>query len=263
MYSSLLATSFCLIWVARAGQQQLYFDFLHNANFCSIAERDKVFEETPIQAPLDEKCARGHEYHPGTVSPSSFPGPWTRKSKCLADGISNETYCVYTSETFASGRGISFFTAPSIARRIEAMPAFTKQGVHDNANSLQNAPWEIKTIPGRGKGLFAARNLRRGEKIMANTPVGVYQSNAFFPDYNRGYTYLRAAFEQLPEPTRELVLEMATHNEGDPIMERINTNAFAGEFEGAAHFLLYPETAVSRFDVRDTSLSLHIKENES
>jgi hypothetical protein len=34
-------------------------------------------------------------------------------------------------------------------------------------------------------------------------------------------------------------------SQGDPIMERINTNAFAGEFEGAPHFLMYPETAVS------------------
>ena len=36
-----------------------------------------------------------------------------------------------------------------------------------------------------------------------------------------------------------------SNEEGDLVMERVNTNAFAGEFEGMPHFLLYPETAVS------------------
>ena len=241
MYSSLLATSVCLICLTRAGQ--LPFDFGFKANFCGIAEQDKFLEVTPPQDILDEIYdfdAPNLEY-----DPTSLPGPWTRESKCIADGNTNDTYCIYTSDKFANGRGISFFTAPSIAQRIEALPALTQEGVHDAANVFEDAPWDIKTIPGRGNGLFANRRLRRGDKILADTPVGVYQSDAFFPDYTQGYPYLRAAFEQLPEPTRELVLGMATHNEGDPIMERVNTNAFAGEFEGAAHFLLYPETGVS------------------
>jgi hypothetical protein len=40
-------------------------------------------------------------------------------------------------------------------------------------------------------------------------------------------------------------MRTAAHSQGDPLMERINTNAFAGDFEGAPHFLMYPETAVS------------------
>jgi hypothetical protein len=241
MYSSLLATSFCLICLTRAGQLPLELEF--KASFCSIAEQDKYLPVTLPQDFPDENYdfdRHNHAHDPATLS-----APWTRESKCIADENTNDTYCVYTSEKFANGRGISFFTTPSIAQKIVALPAFSQRGVHDDANDFENAPWEIKTIPGRGKGLFASRTLHRGDKIVADTPVGVYQSDAFFHDYALGYPYLRAAFEQLPGSTRELVLDMATHNEGDPIMERVNTNAFAGEFEGAAHFLLYPETSVS------------------
>jgi len=41
---------------------------------------------------------------------------------------------------------------------------------------------------------------------------------------------------------------------GDPIMERINTNAFSGEFEGENHFLMYPETAKMNHDCRPNAM---------
>jgi len=45
-------------------------------------------------------------------------------------------------------------------------------------------------------------------------------------------------------------MRMASYAAGDEIMERINTNAFAGEFEGEPHFMLYPETALMNHDCR-------------
>lgn len=114
----------------------------------------------------------------------------------------------------------------------------------DGVNDVKDVPWEIKIVPGRGNGLYATRVLHRGDKILAGTPAGVYQSDAFFPDYPIGYKYLRKTYEHLPNATKEVFLRMATHTTGDMVMERINTNAFAGNFEGAPHFLLYPETAV-------------------
>ena len=187
-----------------------------------------------------------HEHTPGSCSHEeakvSF-APWTHEPRCLSDEEAHE-YCVYTNSHFAHGRGISFFTSPSIAKHISSLPAFISPSIHARTNNFSNPPWEIKNIPGRGNGLFATRTLQRGEEIISNTPVGVYQSDAFFPDYQRGYEYLRKTFEQLPNQTQEVMLRTAANNEGDMIMERINTNAFAGEFEGAPHFLLYPETAV-------------------
>jgi len=242
MYLSFLATTFCLLCFTKAGQQPIDFQF--RGNFCSIAEKDDLLNFTLPQSLGDQNYSAestSHLHKP--VKAGSLSSPWTQEPKCIEEGT--ETYCVYTNEKFANGRGISFFTTPTIAKRVTALPAFKDQEIHDNVNVFEDLPWEIREISGRGNGLFATRTLHRGDLILADTPVGVYHSDAFPSDYTLGYVYLRMAFEQLPKPTQNLILNMATHNQGDPIMERINTNAFAGDFEGAPHFLLYPETAVS------------------
>lgn len=175
------------------------------------------------------------------------PKPWSREPQCLIEKGTNESYCVYTNERFANGRGISFFTTPPIAEKVVHLPAFTDPKLHNHVNKFDDdPPWEMRNVTGRGNGLFATRTLHRGDIILASTPMGVYQSDAFFPDYELGYKYLRKSFDQLPKSSREIFLRMATHSPGDAVMERINTNAFAGDFEGAPHFLLYPETAVSQ-----------------
>jgi hypothetical protein len=241
MYFSLLATCVSLLSFTRAGEHP--FDFNFQGDFCSIAEKT-VFPNFTIPQMEEE-----HQHGPGSCSYyeqakiASFE-PWTHEPQCITDQDSKE-YCVYTNQNFANGRGISFFTSPSIAKRVVSLPAFVERGIHDSTNKFVDPPWEIRNILGRGNGLFATRTLHRGDEIIADTPVGVYQSGAFFPDYPIGYKYLRKTFDQLPNATREIILRTAAHSPGDPIMERINTNAFAGDFEGAPHFLLYPETAVS------------------
>jgi hypothetical protein len=241
MYLSLLATLLCLFCLTKAGQQLIDFQF--RGNFCSIAEKDDLVNAIPYQS-LSEQDEGSHSasHLHKSIRTGSLPSPWTREPKCIGD---TETYCVYTNEKFANSRGISFFTTPTIAERVAALPAFTEKEIHVNFNVFDNQSWEVRETPGRGRGLFATRTLHRGDLILADIPVGVFHSDAFPSDYALGYTYLRIAFEQLPKPTKDLVLSMATHNQGDPIMERVNTNAFAGDFGGAPHFLLYPETAVS------------------
>jgi len=173
------------------------------------------------------------------ISPS---GPWTRSPECITDLSTQQEYCLYTNENFANGRGIVFFTQPSIAKTIQSLPVFTDSSVIEQTES---PPWEIKKVPGRGNGVFATRRLNRGDPIIANSPIGVYQSAALAADYQNGYTMLHKAFENLPAKSRKLVMRMAASSQGDFMIERINTNAFAGEFVGELHFFLYPEAAVS------------------
>jgi hypothetical protein len=85
-----------------------------------------------------------------------------------------------------------------------------REKVFRRLESAADSAWEIRHIPGRGNGLFATRTLRRGDEIIADTPVGVYQSDAFFPDYPLGYKYLWKSFDQLPNATKEIFLRMAT-----------------------------------------------------
>lgn len=245
MFLSGLLASFSLIELIHAGQQSFDYDF--QANFCGVSEQKSVFNSTSqvLAVDPDKSCGRSDHIH-NSVQLS----PWTHKPDCIHNEDNTEEYCVFTNESFAHGRGISFFTSPSIAARVAELSAFTNSTVHDNVNKFENAPWEMRNVPGRGNGLFATRTLHRGDPIVADTPVGVFQSDAFFLDYPIGYKYLHKAFDRLPETTKEIVMRTAAHSPGDPYMERINTNAFAGNFEGASHFLFYPETAVSICQIR-------------
>ncbi|KAG9229945.1 putative N-lysine methyltransferase SMYD2 [Amylocarpus encephaloides] len=181
---------------------------------------------------------------------------WTTKPSCVSDD-SGQEFCVYTNSNFANGRGISFFTTEEISESVKDLAAFSEEGVHDEVNVFSDPPWEVRNIPGRGNGLFATRKLERGDLIIADTPLGVYNSDAFFADYGLGYQYLRKTYDQLPEESRVILMSTAAHSPGDPIMERINTNAFAGEFEGQNHFFLYPETALMNHDCRPNSMYYH------
>jgi hypothetical protein len=232
MRVSLITTAaLSLLSVAQAGQHPISLDV--RDNYCSVTEKDNLLVLSQLRGRHDfESCS------PRAVLPTSL---WTEEVKCIPN--ITESYCIYTNDKFANGRGISFFTTPSIAKRVASLPALTQKGLYENVNNFTNVPWKIKQIPGRGKGLFATRTLHRGDPIVAVTPIGVYISDAFPYDYPLGYIYLHTAFIQLPKPTQKLFLETMASAEGDPIMERINTNAFAGEFEGASHFLMYPETA--------------------
>lgn len=182
----------------------------------------------------------------------SIPSPWTHISNCIPDGEKNQTYCVFTNSSYADGRGISFFTTPAIASQVALLPAFTQPTISPTINTFlkvspDDLPYEVRPIPGRGNGVFATRKLERGDLIMAETPAGVYMSDAFWPDYELGYEYLRKTYDWLPEPTKEEFEALSMHKEGHAIMERVNTNAFAGELgiEKAPHFWVHPRTAVS------------------
>lgn len=237
MRFSLITSSLSTACLVHAGQYPLGFEI--RPDFCARSENEALIALSGGSYYDPETCRLGG------VEKAPSPSPWTTSPKCIPKENSTSTYCVYTNDKFANGRGISFFTSPSIAERIAALPAFSEKDLHSKVNQFDDPPWEIKVIPGRGKGLFATRTLHRGDELVSTTPVGGFQSDALMADFPLDYIYLHTAFIHLPESTQQLFLSTMAGSKGDPIMERINTNAFSGEFEGVPHFLLYPETAVS------------------
>ncbi|CZR52870.1 uncharacterized protein PAC_02747 [Phialocephala subalpina] len=245
-----LFASFFLFDLIHAGQHPLDVEFRANLSGNPDASQRNLSIEVLAS---DLNVAEGFDDYEHTQA----SGPWTHTPECIHSDDKTEEYCVYTNNSFAHGRGISFFTSPTIAVRIAELSAFTNQSVHDNVNNFEDPPWEVRDIPGKGNGLFATRELHRGDLILADTPVGVLQSDAFFLDYLIGYRYLHTAFDRLPDATKDLVMRTAAHSPGDPYMERINTNAFAGEFEDKPHFFLYPETSLINHDCRPNTLYYH------
>ncbi|KAI0998645.1 hypothetical protein K3495_g9553 [Podosphaera aphanis] len=192
--------------------------------------------------------------HPHELELSRRWDPWSREPECLVDEDTTEQFCVYIDENFASGRGIAIFTAPTIALQLGSR---LQQSTPHEINASKKAPFVVKNIPGRGNGLFATHTLHRGDEILADFPVGIYQRDAFFPDYPLGYKFLRKTYDYLPARTKKSFLRMSSYSVGDPVMERINTNSFAGKFNGKPHFLVYPETALINHDCRPNAVYHH------
>lgn len=238
MRLSLAISSLSIASVARAGQEPLGFEI--RPEYCPRAENQALIT-------LSDRfrgAIQGLETCRLDKIEKASPGPWTSNAKCMSSQNATSEYCVYTNIKFAGGRGISFFTTPPIAQKISSLPAFTRNNLYTKVNRFDDPPWEVRVIPGRGKGLFATRTLSRGDEIVSSTPVGAFQSDALMADFGLDYIYLHTAFIHLPKSTQDLFMSTMAGTEGDPIMERINTNAFSGEFEGVPHFLMYPETAV-------------------
>lgn len=243
MRLSLAVSSLSIAVLAHAGQEPLGFGIRHD--YCTRAEHEALIT-------LSTQLSSGNHFL-GTCgldkAKKASLGPWTSNPKCMPSQNATEAYCVYTNDKFASGRGISFFTAPAIAEKISTLAAFTKRNIYPKVNQFDDPPWEVRVMPGHGKGLFATRTLSRGDEIVSSTPVGGFQSDALMVDFELDYIYLHTAFIHLPKLTQDLFMSTMAGSEGDPIMERINTNAFSGEFEGVPHFLMYPETAVSTDEI--------------
>ena len=240
MHISFAISAFAIAGLVNAGQSPLGFQV--GSDYCTRGENEVLISLSRLFRGINDDL---DTCGPDRLGKQSTLSPWTLSPKCMPQQNSSSEYCVYTNNEFAGGRGISFFTSPSIAERIAALPAFTGKNLYSKVNEFDDPPWEIKMIPGRGKGLFATRTLHRGDKIVTSTPVGAFQSDALMADFALDYIYLHTAFIHLPEYTQELFMSTMAGSKGDPIMERINTNAFSGEFEGVPHFLMYPETAVS------------------
>ncbi|KAF7960174.1 hypothetical protein EAE96_001772 [Botrytis aclada] len=123
-----------------------------------------------------------------TLSTSSASSPWQYLPVCSnVTSTSSKTpqFCLYTSTTFASSRGISLLTTPRIASKIASLPAFTSsltfQPLH---NPSSPAPFETRQLPGRGMGVIATRHIKRGAILFAYPTIGIYHNSAFPRSHN-------------------------------------------------------------------------------
>lgn len=194
-------------------------------------------------------------------------GPWSYEPACTASlgALGGRPLCVYTNRSFAGGRGLSVFTTPQIAEHIAGLPAFQvhdvlEHGVNDlkdgtdshginkfdhvttsshwvdeinEINETQGC-WYTRPIPNKGIGMFAKKHLRRGDLITAYTPVLVAYSETLLSRAERE-KFLQLAINQLPGPTREGYLQLATVY-GDPrivVQDIASANTFGMSFRDA------------------------------
>lgn len=203
-------------------------------------------------------------------SKSSTPSPWQYSPVCsntTSTSPKTPQFCVYTSTTFASGRGISLLTTPKIASKIASLPAFTSPTPFKPLfNSLNPAPFEVRELPGRGMGVIATRPIKRGTILFAYPTIGIYHNSAFPRLHNSSsssssQTHTHSSLfslsaSQLPPSSSNLLYSLAAHEphrqlpNGEGVIGRLNTNTFGEDFLGQEHSIVVPETARLNHDCR-------------
>lgn len=180
-------------------------------------------------------------------SPSfHLPWPWSYPPSCTLPlpGIGT-SLCVYTSTTFASGRGISIVTTPSLAARIASLPAFTSPSTLDaDKTNEPSGSWFTSSIPNKGVGTLALHDLAPQAQILRYTPAFLAYLEADMTTLDREALW-RTAITRLPSTTRHSFLSLM-HIYGDlrvRIQDITKANTFQLSIHGTNHLAIFPETS--------------------
>ncbi|KAL1889970.1 hypothetical protein Sste5346_008548 [Sporothrix stenoceras] len=161
-------------------------------------------------------------------------------------------FCVYTNNRHGIG-GLSIVTTPETASASmgiwdESLP----QPLEMAANT--SLAYEIIDIPGRGKGVVAARKIKQYEAFMVDYAALVVDLRVAggSVERNEGYRLLQAAADQVSDPQRVLGLAQTSTAARHPVENVLRSNAFhtALGAEGDEHMALFPDLARINHDCR-------------
>jgi len=182
--------------------------------------------------------------------------PWTSPPLCTlkieehANLPDDTMFCMYAQQNFANGRGIVVFTTPSTAQAMVESGQFNND--HSSTTEIFSPEfplYESRKILGKGFGLVANRTISRGDKIIMESPIVIYDEQLAKLVNKQHLAFLhREGINQLPSETRSQFFQLhkgTTKPTIDDIDNAIFTNAFATEYyEGGNHHVnLYAETS--------------------
>ncbi|KAM4055841.1 SET domain-containing protein [Hirsutella rhossiliensis] len=187
--------------------------------------------------------------------PAQSEPSWASEAECITNADETPPYCVFTSHTFANGRGVSILTTPNRAKTLQRVPAFVDAEAMAGTNLEASPPFEERVLPGRGRGLIANKTLHRGDRIFAYSPILVLDEDAFQNlDEDKWIALETVAVAKLPLATRELFWELHGEPSVHPISDRIDTNAFEIEIGESTNYIVVPEIARLNHDCRPNAV---------
>ncbi|KAI8931520.1 hypothetical protein NX059_011179 [Plenodomus lindquistii] len=176
--------------------------------------------------------------------------PWTFWPECYSNENITEPYCVFSDQTFASGRGIFILTEKDFAYTMLEKPAFQNPDTLSRMNHYFNPPFTQHEFPGKGRGLIANKTLNRGDQIFASTPILITDPDAYDLSTADRLALLHRGVATLPPSSQDRFWELMGHTSDDPIDDRINTNNFEVTIDGISQSALFPEMAMLNHDCR-------------
>ncbi|KAK4197107.1 hypothetical protein QBC40DRAFT_309372 [Triangularia verruculosa] len=180
--------------------------------------------------------------------------PWTHTPFCL-DTTSGTPYCVFTASKFQGPkRGISIVAplpnnASSSLAQVEKLILSASKSKDDFiavGEDLEDPPYALRTIDGKGFGLIATRKIPKGSIFM--TDYAALMADKDFASNLRmeqGRLLLSEAVVRLPYPDRVIKLARSSTRPGEvPAAEDVmKTNSFSVEVGGHGYVALFPDVS--------------------
>jgi hypothetical protein len=178
--------------------------------------------------------------------------PWTFWPECFSNEETPEPYCVFSDQTFASGRGIFIITTQTFAYAMLEKEAFKRPDSLFRANNYANPPFYQHDFPGKGRGLVANKTLQRGDQIFASTPILITDPDLYNLAEPERLALLHRGVETLPPASQDRFWELMGRTDGelDSIDDRITTNNFEVNIDDVSQSALFPEIAMLNHDCR-------------
>lgn len=210
----------------------------------------------PLSHAEHPSCTEFPPDSPEDYNPTKYH-PWTHRPFCPSE----TPYCVYTNSAFQS-RGLSVIAMPfSVAkarndttaiRSLEVLLASDALTKSPSPAEPADRPYEIRTIPGKGKGVVATSRIPRGTVLMVEHAAVI--ADMVFPVRVRrvlGREMLRRAMSRVGREGEEAILELARSSnlphEVPAAEDVMKTNAFTVKIAGKSQMALFPRVAVGFF----------------
>ena len=196
-----------------------------------------------VQAPLQlEQCLEADaDSRPPEAMPSFQHPVWSHEPVCIKG--KEKDYCTHTSAKLRCGHGLSIIATPVAADKVVAAYLAHTTKRQDMQDGL-----EVRSVPGKGKGLFTTKPIKKGETILLD-PARIIASSQFPTQVSRsqGQTLFETASEQLPEEDRGVVGALDQSLGGSKMEDIMKTNAFACQLADGkvddAYMCLFPYVA--------------------
>ncbi|KAK4664328.1 uncharacterized protein QC763_504530 [Podospora pseudopauciseta] len=175
---------------------------------------------------------------------SSHITPWTHAPVCeLTNGLTGQ-YCTYTNSHHGH-RGFSLVTTPSRAADVASW--FLDLPLPKPSDGAEGEKYKVVTIPGKGKGVIATKEIKQWEEIILDYATLVVDVG-FTVEVNalRGYRLLHKAVEQMGDGGNGVMeLGKSSEHAQDVVENVLRTNAFSTRVGEGDYMAVYPTVSVS------------------
>jgi len=170
---------------------------------------------------------------------------WTDEPYCI-ETAEWGTYCAYSNGHFGQNLGIGIVTTPGIVNSSRSMFQTALYPTDKHYLPDIKDTWELRDIPGKGKGVVATRFIARGETIMTDH-IAILADFAFanIMRWQEGEELLQVAVSRLAHSQDIRSLSRMAKAGPPTVADIMSTNGFGETLEGRQYMQLFPRIAVS------------------